>query len=60
MQDNRGEVNEPTPHLLRDIAERTLAGLDLLVKDFATVRAATEGVEKNVAGVLHENRAIEV
>jgi len=60
LRNNQGEVNEPTPHLLRDITERTLAGLDLLVEDFATLRAATEEVEENVAGVLHENGAIEI
>ena len=51
---------EGSPHLLGNVAEGTLAGLDLFVEDLAPLGTAAKGVEQDVTGVLHEDCAIEV
>ena len=51
---------EGTPHLLGNIAEGSLARLDLLVEDLALFGTAAELVEKNVTSVLHEDCAVKV
>lgn len=48
------------PHLLGNVAEGSLAGFDLLVEFVAGFGAAAVGVEEDVAGVLHEDCAVEV
>ncbi|KAG9680186.1 2,3-diketo-5-methylthio-1-phosphopentane phosphatase, partial [Aureobasidium melanogenum] len=56
-----GEGNvQRSPHLLGNIAEGTLSGLDLLVEDLALLSTTAEGVEQDVTCVLHEDCAIEV
>ena len=51
---------ERTPHLLGHVAEGPLARLDLLVQKLALLAAAAVVVKQDVAGVLHEDGAIEV
>lgn len=43
-----------------DVAEGTLAGFYLGVEEFALGGAAAVGVEEDVAGVLEEDRSVEV
>lgn len=54
-----GDV-QGSPHLLGDVAEGPLAGLDLFIELVAGFLAAAVVVEEDVACVLHEDGAIEV
>jgi hypothetical protein len=51
---------ERAPHLFRHIAERALATVDLVVEFLSSLCTAAEGIEEDVAGILHEDRSIEV
>jgi len=54
-----GDV-EGSPHFFRDVAEGTFAGFDLFVEEGAVGWTTSVGVEQNVAGIFHEDCAIEV
>lgn len=51
---------EGTPHLLGHLPERALAAVDLCIEYRAPFVAAAEVVKEDVAGILHEDRAVEV
>jgi hypothetical protein len=51
---------QTSPHLLADFLEGAFASLDLVVEDLAAFSTAAMAIEEDVAGVLHEDCAIEV
>lgn len=53
------DVQRP-PHLFRDVAEGSLARTDLLVQQLAAFGAASMIVEEDMAGILHEDGAVEI
>ncbi len=54
-----GDVQR-APHVLRDLPERSLSRLDLLVEELPLLGAAAVVVEEDVARVLHKDGAVKV